>query len=218
MSTVPTATAVNPLLARYLAQLAHHPLRTKALTSGTLCLLQEVLGSHLAGVPPSRISKNLPFVFRLLAKYHFDLKAVKMALYGLLVSAPLSHVLVGALQKAFTGKTGIGARVGQILASNLLIAPIQTTAYLASIAIINGAASLDNVKKTVQAGFFPALRIQWVVSPISITVAQRFVPVHLWVPFFNLISFVLGTAFNARIKSMKLAAQKKDKKNDTESK
>lgn len=49
-----------------------------------------------------------------------------MALYGFLVSAPLGHVLVTALQRAFAGKTSTGAKVAQILASNLLVAPIQT--------------------------------------------------------------------------------------------
>jgi peroxisomal membrane protein 2 len=48
-----------------------------------------------------------------------------MALYGFFISAPLGHFLVGALQKAFAGKTGTAAKIGQIVASNLLIAPIQ---------------------------------------------------------------------------------------------
>lgn len=91
-----------------------------------------MLGSHIAGVPPKRAPKTAPFLFRLLAQYHFDAKALKMALYGFFVSAPLSHVLVGALQRAFAGKTGLSARIGQILASNLLVAPVQTAgAYLA---------------------------------------------------------------------------------------
>lgn len=50
-----------------------------------------------------------------------------MAVYGSCVSAPLGHLLVGTLQRAFAGKTGTGAKIAQILASNLLIAPIQTT-------------------------------------------------------------------------------------------
>jgi hypothetical protein len=48
-----------------------------------------------------------------------------MAVYGLLVSAPLSHFLVGELQKAFAGRTGRVAKVGQVVASNLIVAPIQ---------------------------------------------------------------------------------------------
>lgn len=91
----------------------------------TLCFLQEVLGSNLAGMPVKRHSNDAPFLLRSLAGAHIDVKAVKMAIYGFLVSAPIGHVLVGALQRAFAGKTGMGARIAQILASNLLISPIQ---------------------------------------------------------------------------------------------
>ena len=58
---------------------------------------------------------------------HINAKAFKMALYGFFVSAPLGHFLVGLLQRAFAGKVGLKYRLGQLLASNLLVAPVQTT-------------------------------------------------------------------------------------------
>ncbi|KAG7450663.1 uncharacterized protein BT62DRAFT_1072704 [Guyanagaster necrorhizus] len=205
----------HPLLVKYLSELVTHPLRTKAITSATLCLLQEVLGSNFAGVPP-RVPRNAPFFLRILALYHLDAKALKMALYGFLVSAPMSHVLVGAIQKAFSGKTGTSARIQQIIANNLLVAPIQATIYLSSIAIINGTKTLDGIIKTWKAGFLPVLRITWIVSPLSMLVAQKYVPQHLWVPFFNLVQFVLGTVFNTRVKKQRLAASKKAKASEDE--
>jgi len=208
--------ASNGLLALYLSQLAAHPLRTKATTTGILCFLQEVLGSSIAGLPVKRPPKDAPAIIHILARGHIDIKAAKMALYGFLISAPLGHVLVGALQKAFAGKTGTTARIAQILASNLLVAPIQTAAFLASMAVINGAKSLDEVVQTVKAGFLQVIRITWVVSSLSMTIAQRFIPVTLWVPFFNLVQFVLGTYFNARVKQLRLAAMKKERKQKEE--
>jgi peroxisomal membrane protein 2 len=50
---------------------------------------------------------------------------MKMALYGALVSAPMGHLLVGLLQRAFAGKTSNLARFGQVLASNVFVAPVQ---------------------------------------------------------------------------------------------
>lgn len=102
-------------------------------STATLCFLQEVLGSNLAHLPVKRPSKDTPFLFHALANVHVDIKAVKMAIYGFLVSAPISHVLIGTLQKAFAGKTGAGAKIAQILASNLLISPIQTSGRLPKI-------------------------------------------------------------------------------------
>ena len=115
---------------------------------------------------------------RSLQSVHLNVKAFKMAIYGFLVSAPISHILVGLLQKAFAGKTSSRARVMQILANNLFVSPIQASGngvfhkyllsfplkhfppvYLASMAVINGATSLDEVIKTVKAGFFSVVRV-----------------------------------------------------------
>ena len=64
-------------------------------------------------------------------------------------------------------------------------------------AVINGASSVSEIKKTVKAGFFSVIRvcvpregsfrgfvltavqIQWVVSPISLIIAQRYIPVEV---------------------------------------
>jgi len=112
MSASPAKKTVHPLLQKYLAELALHPLRTKALTAAVLCFLQEIVGSHLAGVPVRKPAQNAPFIGHLLARGHIKVKAAKMALYGFLVSAPLSHYLIGLLQRAFAGKAGKGCKAG----------------------------------------------------------------------------------------------------------
>ncbi|KJA29294.1 hypothetical protein HYPSUDRAFT_176102 [Hypholoma sublateritium FD-334 SS-4] len=211
MSPTTVTKGPHPLLVKYLAQLAQHPLRTKCITTGTLSFLQEVLGSNLSG-SPTNVPKDASPLARVLGNAHVNAKAIKMAIYGFLISAPLSHLLIGLLQKAFAGQTSARARIAQIVTSNLLISPIQTSTFLASMAVINGASSIDEVIKTVRAGFFSVLRISWVVSPLSMTIAQRFIPVELWVPFFNAIQFILGTYFNIRVKRLRLAALKKEKK------
>ncbi|KAF4605080.1 hypothetical protein EYR40_003863 [Pleurotus pulmonarius] len=202
------SSATHPLLAKYLAQLAAHPLRTKAITTGSLCFLQEVIGSNIAKTPIQRPPKGASTLAYLLAQSHIDAKALKMAIYGFFVSAPLAHYLVGLLQKAFAGKTSTKAKIGQIVANNLLIAPITTSSYLASMAIIAGARSFEEVVATVKAGFFSVIRISWVVSPISLLIAQKFIPIELWVPFFNSIQFILGTIFNVKTKRVQMAKAK----------
>jgi len=207
----------NTLLASYLTQLATHPLRTKCITAGTLCFTQEVLASHIAKAPVQRPPKNASFITHLLASARVDAKSFKMALYGLLVSAPLGHVLVGALQKKFAGKTGTGAKIGQILASNLLVAPIQTSVYLASMAVINGAKSFDDIVRTVKGGFMSVMRMTWITSPLSLIIAQKFIPQELWVPFFNLVGFVLGTYFTTSVKQARIKAEKAKKAKEDKS-
>ncbi|KAJ8483387.1 hypothetical protein ONZ45_g14622 [Pleurotus djamor] len=210
MSALPASKSVHPLLASYLLQLATHPLRTKAITTATLSFLQEIIGSNVAKTPIQRPPKDASALRHLLANAHVDSKAIKMAIYGFFVSAPLSHFLVGLLQKAFAGKTSLKARLGQIVANNLLIAPITTTAFLASMSIINGSRTLKEVAGTVKSGFLPIIRISWTVSPISLIIAQKFIPVELWVPFFNSIQFILGTIFNIKSKRLALEKAKRD--------
>jgi peroxisomal membrane protein 2 len=134
--------STHPLLLKYLSQLDHHPLRTKAITTGIfplnlalvliatnslpgiLCFLQEVLGSNLSGTP-ANVPKGASAMVRSLQSVHLNVKAIKMAIYGFLVAAPTNHILVGLLQKAFAGKTSSRARVMRILAHSLFVSPIQ---------------------------------------------------------------------------------------------
>ncbi|CAE6410876.1 hypothetical protein RSOLAG1IB_02180 [Rhizoctonia solani AG-1 IB] len=203
-----TKPAVHPLLAAYLQQLNARPLTTKATTSGILSFLQEILASHLARVPSSLPPKNAPAYSRALAVAKIDARALKLAIYGFFISAPMNHFFVGLLQRAFAGRTGTGAKIAQIVVSNLVVAPIQCAVYLGSMAVVNGAKTTDEIIKTVKAGFMKVIRIQWITSPLAMVVAQKFISPELWVPFFNMIQFTMGTFFNTQIKKAKLRQER----------
>jgi hypothetical protein len=78
------------------------------LTSSVLSGFQELLASYLAG----DVGKS---------GHYFSSRIPKMALYGMFVSAPLGHVLIGILQKIFAGRTSLKAKILQILVSNLIV-------------------------------------------------------------------------------------------------
>jgi hypothetical protein len=107
-------TEVVAILQAYVKQLESNPLRTKMLTAGTLAGLQEFLASWLA---KDRNKHN----------NYFTSRVPKMAAYGALVSAPLGHVLIWALQKTFQGRTSLRSKILQILASNLIVCCPSTT-------------------------------------------------------------------------------------------
>ncbi|KAK3692026.1 hypothetical protein B0T22DRAFT_1188 [Podospora appendiculata] len=183
-------------LAAYIKQLEDNPLRTKMLTAGTLAGTQELIASWLAKDRNKHGN-------------YFTSRVPKMATYGALVSAPLGHVLIWALQKAFKGRTSLRAKIIQILVSNLLIAPIQNTVYLTAMALIAGARTFHQVRATVRVGFWKVMRVSWITSPICLAFAQKFLPENTWVPFFNLVSFVIGTYINTITKKKRLAALRK---------
>jgi len=143
-------TQAKALLNAYLSQLAVRPLRTKMATSGVLSFLQEVLASRLARLyqqPAQKATavRNEPIV---------SSKAWKMAIYGAFVSAPMGHFLIGTLQKSFAGKTSKLARFGQVLASNIFVAPVQAFVYLFSMCVINGLRDPQAILQSVKARFF----------------------------------------------------------------
>ncbi|KAI9713521.1 MAG: hypothetical protein M1820_000903 [Bogoriella megaspora] len=183
----------NGYLAAYLKQLQENPLRTKILTSGTLAALQEVLASWIAN------DRNKD-------GHYFTSRVPKMAVYGAFVSAPLGHVLISVLQKVFAGRTSLKAKILQIIVSNLIVSPIQNTVYLMSMAVIAGARTFHQIRATVRAGFMPVMKVSWITSPLALAFAQKFLPEQTWVPFFNVVAFVIGTYINAHTKKKRIAA------------
>jgi hypothetical protein len=89
------------------------------------------------------------------------------------------------------------------------IAPIQNTVYLVAMAHIAGAKNFHQVKATVRVGFWKVMRVSWITSPICLAFAQKFLPAHTWVPFFNLVSFIIGTYINTITKKKRLTALRK---------
>jgi len=193
-----TRKAGGGYLEAYLRELVENPLRTKMLTSGVLSALQELLASVIAGDKNRHGSYLTP-------------RVPKMAVYGSLISAPVGHILVTALQKGFANRTSTKSKILQILVSNLVVSPIQNTIYLSCMAIIAGARTWHQIRATVKAGFMPVMKVSWCTSPIALIIAQKFLPPQAWVPFFNLVAFVIGTYINASTKKKRISAIKKKK-------
>jgi hypothetical protein len=183
-------------LMAYIRELENNPLRTKMLTAGVLSGAQELAASWLAkdiGKHGGYLTPRVP----------------KMAAYGAFVSAPLGHILIWCLQRAFRGRTSVKAKVTQILVSNLVMAPIQNAVYLVAMALIAGARTRQQIRATVKVGFWKVMKVSWLTSPLCLAFAQKFLPEHLWVPFFNLVAFTIGTYINTLTKKKRLAALRK---------
>ncbi|KAM0208429.1 hypothetical protein ACHAQD_011638 [Fusarium lateritium] len=152
-------------------------------TSGSLMALTEIIASWLAygrdGHGPT-----------------FTSRVPQMAFYGAFVSAPLTHLLNGTLQKKFAGRSGAG------------IFPIQNTVYLASMALIAGARTVEQVRAAVKGGLVPMTTANCALYPVLLGFAKAFVPPQFWAPFFSMVGFFLGTYFNTLAKKRRVAAAK----------
>lgn len=99
------------------------------------------------------------------------------------------------------------SKILQIIVSNLVVSPIQNLVYLFSMAIIAGARTFHQIRATVRAGFMPVMKVSWVTSPIALAFAQAFLPQETWVPFFNIIGFIIGTYINSHTKKASASPQ-----------
>lgn len=183
-------------LQAYLQQLQRNPIRTKALTSATLNAISEIVASVLAGEKDpktnSYVSSRVPL----------------MSLYGLFISAPLSHYLVMGLQRAFKGRNGAWWKLAQIVASNLIVTPIQNSVFLATMAVLAGARSVSQVYASWKATFLIVQKSSWISSPLVLAFAQKFIPEEAWVPFFSVFAFFLVTYNNIQVKKRRQQALK----------
>ncbi|KAJ3103376.1 hypothetical protein HDU97_010214 [Phlyctochytrium planicorne] len=170
----------------YLHGLQTKPVLYKAGTAGFLNGLQEIVASQATGGK-------------------VDSKAAKMAAYGFFVSGPLGHHLYLALERAFAGKVGPGWSIAKLLASNLILAPIQNSVYLFAMGIIAGQ-NVAQAIKTVQTRLLSVMKTTWLVFPVIQAFAFRTLPPSTWLPFFNVVAFSIGLYINILTK---LAAKKK---------
>ncbi|KAM0345598.1 hypothetical protein ACHAPU_006251 [Fusarium lateritium] len=183
------------LLTAYVKQLQIKPLRTKVYTSGALMALTEIVSSWLAYGRPGYGPTFTP-------------RVPQMAFYGAFISAPLTHLLNGTLQRKFAGRTGAKVLMLQTLLTYIFIFPIQNTVYLASMAVIAGARTIEPIRAAVRGGLVPMTAANCALYPVLLGIAKAFVPPQFWAPFFSMVGFFLGTYFNTLAKKRRVAAAK----------
>ncbi|GAA5898636.1 hypothetical protein JCM6882_000885 [Rhodosporidiobolus microsporus] len=211
MATVAVAPSkeLNPILAAYLASLAARPLFTKSCTSGSLSILSEIIAGHVSGSPPPPLSAKertgIP-PLDILKRNH---KAIKLGLYGFFVSAPLGHTLLNILQRFFKGKTSTKSKLLMILCSNLFISPVLQSVYIVAMAVINGATTPAAIANAWKMSIWRVMKLSWVVSTVTMALAQKFLAPEIWVPFFTLCGQTVGTIINIQVKKRALAQQAK---------
>lgn len=76
-------------------------------------------------------------------------------------------------------------------------------------AYINGARGFDRILAAWRTNIGFLMRVTWVTSPISIGVAQKYLPMHLWEPYFAVVRFILSTVFNTITKKKQMALQRR---------
>lgn len=207
------------LNAKYLLLLSQYPLLTKSLTAGVLAAINELVASAVSGQ-----YQKTTVTFRghkYTIPHVLSTKTLLMVIYGTLIATPISHVLYQALNRVFGTNLTPTMKALQIATSLCTISPTLSAVFASWLSIINGyrrsssdlGKELANIRQLVRKGL---LRSFWSIyhsgattSLFSLVIAQNFLPPELWVVFFTVVFFVLGTIQNTRFK----LSQKKDDEN-----
>ncbi|CAI5758406.1 unnamed protein product [Candida verbasci] len=202
-------TSLAKLNAQYVQYIIKYPLLTKSITTGIFCGLNETISSILTG--EYKESKILGINI----KHVISKKLVKMIIYGSLIATPISHYLYYIINnKIFIAPLTSKQKVLQILTSLSTVTPILSACFVSWISLINNytpgkedlSTELKRIKNVVSTGlkkgYFSVLKTSLITSLFALIVAQRFVPPELWVVFFNLVYFIMGTYQNTKLKNL----------------
>lgn len=86
----------------------------------------------------------------------------------------------------------------------------NSLAYILAMALFAGARTTGQIQAAFKSGYLNMMKTSWMISPLSMAIAQKFLPPNVWVPFFNLVAFVFGTYVNTTIKKARIAQIKKE--------
>jgi len=127
----------------------------------------------------------------------------RVGVYQLFIQCPINHFLRVLASKLFSCGEKKYSPILRFLFVTCVISPIQISVNILCLALINKKTPSE-IKKCFTNNFSHILKLSLVYVPFSTQyLARTFLPRHLWVPFFNLSSFVLGTY-------IKLIMKKKD--------
>lgn len=208
----------NNLIDLYFNTLFTRPMITKSITAALLGYYQEILARKLAGI--NRSSKSSHTQLNYLQSLGFNLDALKLAGFGGLIAAPSTHILQmilhailaklergnGMVSKSSQSPSFI-SKYGLLLGSILFVSPIQNTIYIFSMAILNGARSVKEIKAAWKRGFPKLTQLNLIVAPISGIFAARFLRPRGTFAFFTVLQFSLALYFNQLSKKLRLKAK-----------
>jgi len=127
----------------------------------------------------------------------------RVGIYQLFIQCPINHFLRILASKLFSCGEKKYSPLLRFLFVTCVISPIQISINILCLALSNKKTPSE-IKKCFTDNFSHILKLSLIYVPFSTQyLARTFLPRHLWVPFFNLSSFTLGTY-------IKLIMKKKD--------
>lgn len=161
----------------YNRSLRAKPLATKAVTSGIIAAVGQILASALRGPPPAGTG---PSRMRSVSAFF---------VFGLVINGPFFHWWYGALERICDGvpSTTSAGVLYRLALDRLLTTPPFLAVTLAGLHWLQHL-SPSKATAVVKQLFWGALFMNWKVWSVAQVINFKFVPIHLRVVFGNLVA------------------------------
>ncbi|XP_076855261.1 peroxisomal membrane protein 2 [Brachyhypopomus gauderio] len=168
---------LTKLLQQYLLLLKKYPISTKSVTSGVLSALGNLLSQVLeskkrqVGQPGKELDLHGPLRF---------------AVYGLVVTGPVSHYFYHLLEALFPATVPY-TTLKRLLLERLVFAPAFLLLFFIVMNALEGKTIAD-LQDKVKTRYWPALKMNWKVWTPFQFINVNYVPVQFRVLFANMIA------------------------------
>ncbi|XP_040208061.1 peroxisomal membrane protein 2 [Rana temporaria] len=165
------------LLRTYLQLLHSRPVLTKAITSGILSALGNLLSQNIEQRRKSKSS----------AKNVDPVALLRFAAFGLFFTGPLSHYFYLFLEQVIPSSTPM-AGLRRLLLERLIIAPAFLFLFFTVMNFLEGK-GLNSLNNKLKDSYWSALKMNWKVWTPFQFINMNYIPVQFRVLFANMVAF-----------------------------
>ncbi|KAK9715008.1 hypothetical protein RND81_06G136600 [Saponaria officinalis] len=165
----------------YMSQLQRHPLRTKAITSGVLSAISDIVAQKLSGIQKLQTRRIL----------------LKLLL-GCAYVAPFRHYFHMLLDKIFKGKTDTKTVAKKVAIEQLAVFPLNTILIMIYYGCIVDGRPWTQVKRKIRTDFLSLQLTAWTSGLAFGWINHKYVPLELRVVYQSLLAFCWGVFMTLR--------------------
>lgn len=161
------------LLAAYVRAIKTNPVRTKALSTGLIAILGDLLAQKISQRGDGQFVLDLR-------------RSASVGIWGLLALGPALHYWYGILDRLFLGRYAV---ISKLLSDQLLFAPVCNTAFMLGVGSLEGN-PFSEVSKTVREKFWPSTKANWTLWPAAQLLNFSLVPKTFQIVYVNCVALV----------------------------
>lgn len=161
------------LLAMYVRAVKENPVRTKAISTGVLGILGDILAQKIA----QRDNPDFSLDVR---------RTLSIGLWGLLALGPALHYWYAALDRLFFRKYAV---LYKVLADQLIFSTVSNASFIAGVGTLEGFPLNESIEN-VRTKLWPSMKANWTLWPAAQVINFACIPRNFQIVYVNCVALV----------------------------